>query len=98
METGKLDQIDDANKPRRANNQDTVRNFTVCCESLELSISIQTFQTSKMQDGYVNNYRVLLLVSMTSLLMDIVAHSTRPSFGPKTNNQHLKKFLSLAVS
>ena len=36
--------------------------------------------------------------SMTSLLTHTVAHSTRPSFRPKTNNQPLKKFLSLAVS
>ena len=36
--------------------------------------------------------------SMTSLLMHTVAHSTRPSFRLKTNNQPLKKFLSLAVS
>ena len=36
--------------------------------------------------------------SMTSLLTHNVAHSTRPFFKPKTNNQHLKKFLSLAFS
>ena len=36
--------------------------------------------------------------SMTQLLMRSVAHSTRPSFRPKTNNQSIKKFLSLAVS
>ena len=38
------------------------------------------------------------LSSMTSLLTHTVAHSTRPSFRPKTNNQPLKKFLSLKVS
>ena len=38
------------------------------------------------------------LCSMTSLLTHTVAHSTRHSFRPKTNNQPLKKFLSLAVS
>ena len=37
-------------------------------------------------------------VSMTSLLTHTVAHSTRPSFRPKTNNQTIKKYLSLAVS
>ena len=37
-------------------------------------------------------------ISMTSLLTHTVAHSTKPSFRPKTNNQPLKKFLSLAVS
>ena len=36
-------------------------------------------------------------VSMTSLLTHSVAHSTRPSFRPKINNQPLKKFLSLMV-
>ena len=39
-----------------------------------------------------------MLSSMTSLLTHTVAHSTRPSFRLKTNNQHLKKFLSLEVS
>ena len=37
-------------------------------------------------------------ISMTSLLTHNVARSTRPSFRPKTNNQPLKKLLSLAVS
>ena len=36
--------------------------------------------------------------SMTQLLTHSVAHSTRPSSRPKTNNQPLKKFLSLALS
>ena len=36
--------------------------------------------------------------SMTSLLMHNVADSTRPSYKLKTNNQPIKKFLSLAVS
>ena len=36
--------------------------------------------------------------SMTTLLTYTVAHSTKPSFRPKTNNQPLKKFLSLALS
>ena len=35
---------------------------------------------------------------MTSLLTHTVAHTTRPSLWPKTNNQPLKKFLSLVVS
>ena len=39
-----------------------------------------------------------LIVSMTSLLMHTVAHSTRPSFRPKPNNQTLKKFLILVIS
>ena len=41
---------------------------------------------------------MLTHISMTSLLTHTVAHSTRPSFKLKTNNQPLKKFLSLAVS
>ena len=36
--------------------------------------------------------------SMTFLLTHNVAHSTRHSFRPKTNNQPIKKFLSLAFS
>ena len=36
--------------------------------------------------------------SMTTLLMYTVAHSTKPSFMPKTNNQPPEKFLSLAFS
>ena len=35
---------------------------------------------------------------MTILLMHTVAHSTMPSFMPKTNNQSPKKILSLALS
>ena len=36
--------------------------------------------------------------SMTQLLTHTVAHSTRPFFRPKTNNQPTKKFLSFAVT
>ena len=39
-----------------------------------------------------------IILSMTSLLTHTVAHSTRLSFRPKTTNQLLKKFLSLAIS
>ena len=35
---------------------------------------------------------------MTSLLTHTVAHSSRSSFRPKTNNQPIEKFLILAVS
>ena len=35
---------------------------------------------------------------MTTLLTHTVAHSTKPSFMPRTNNQPPKKFLSLALS
>ena len=44
-------------------------------------------------------FRVLgMYNSMTTLLTHTVAHSTRPSFMPKTNNQPPKKFFSLALS
>ena len=46
----------------------------------------------------MKNYGWVLSDSMTSLLTHTVAHFTRPSFRPKTNNQPIKKFLSLAVS
>ena len=36
--------------------------------------------------------------SMTQLLTHSVTRSTKPSSRPKTNNQSIKKFLSLAVS
>ena len=36
--------------------------------------------------------------SMTTLLIHTIAHSTKSSFMPKTNNQPPKKFLSLALS
>ena len=36
--------------------------------------------------------------SMTPVLTHTVTHYTKHSFRPKTNNQLLKKFLSLAVS
>ena len=42
--------------------------------------------------------QVSKFINMTSLLTHTVAHFTRPSFRPKSNNQPLKKFLSLAVS
>ena len=58
-----------------------------------------------MADWFINQsmiicmqYKAHTYLSMTSLLMHTIAHSTRPSFRPKTNNQLLKKFLSLAVS
>ena len=37
-------------------------------------------------------------LSMTQLLTHSVAHSTKPSSRPKTNNQPLKKFLGLVFS
>ena len=43
-------------------------------------------------------YKRVAYASMTTLLTHTDAHSTKPSFRPKTNNQPLKKFLSLALS
>ena len=45
----------------------------------------------------VDNYS-LSFFSMTTPLTHTVAHSTKPSFMPKTNNQLPKKVLSLALS
>ena len=52
-------------------------------------------------DPKVNYFRLIIniaYISMTTLLTHTVAHSTKPSFMPKTNNQPPKKFLSLALS
>ena len=38
------------------------------------------------------------IISMTQLLTHTVAHSTRPFFRPKINNQPTKKFLSLEIT
>ena len=46
----------------------------------------------------VRSKEILKYCSMTQLLTKTVAHSTRPSFGPKTNNPPTKKFLSLGVT
>ena len=43
-------------------------------------------------------HRPRLFGSMTQLLTHSVAHSTKPSSRPKTDNQCIKKFLSLALS
>ena len=48
--------------------------------------------------NWVESCSGLNYIRMTQLLTHSVAHSTRPSSRSKTNNQSLKKFLSLAVS
>ena len=50
------------------------------------------------QGPRASNQVCKLYISMISLITHTVAHSTRPSFRLRTNNQPLKKFLSLAVS
>ena len=49
----------------------------------------------KPLDGKTDN--LYMFASMTTLLTHTVAHSTKPSFMPRTNNQPPKKFLSLAL-
>ena len=53
---------------------------------------------STWQQTHVLGLSLYLSASMTTLLTHITAHSTKPSFRPKTNNQPLKKVLSLVVS
>ena len=55
----------------------------------------QLFYIASMALGCFLGYT---FTSMTSLLTHNVAHFTRPSFRPKTNNKPNKKFLSLVVS
>ena len=43
--------------------------------------------------GHLHSFHWNTYLSMTSLLKHDVAHSTRHSFRPKTNNHPLKKFL-----
>ena len=57
------------------------------------------FKTSFHDKAQLKVYFILSWIySMTTLLTHTVAHSTKPSFRPKTNNQPLKKFLNLALS
>ena len=66
-----------------------------------LDKAIQVNKSKKLniivKDTYHDLQKLPMWVSMTSLLMHNVAHFTRPSFRPKTNNQPIQKFLSLAV-
>ena len=55
------------------------------------------YQIHKKKGSIVSIY-LYIINSMTTLLTHTVAHSTKPSFMPKTNNQPLKKFLSLSLS
>ena len=47
---------------------------------------------------YQFSYQFNRYFSMTTLLTHTVAHSTKPSFSLKANNQPIKKLLSCAVS
>ena len=75
-------------------------------ESWDFDCSCELCQQEKVEncDDFYARYDQLnheadnINISMTTLLTHTVAHSTKPSFGLKTNNQPLKKFLSLALS
>ena len=69
-------------------------------ETITISSWIPLFCVPKSEISESPNifYTMYMYFSMTSLLTQNVAHSTRHSFKPKTNNQPLKKFLSLAFS
>ena len=56
------------------------------------------FGTTIIPDSGTNFTLVGTFYSMTQLSTHTVAHSTRPSFRPKTNNQPTKKFLSLEIT
>ena len=51
-----------------------------------------------MHNVSIQFWLTAISLSMTTLLMHTVAHSTKPSFMHKTNNQPHKKFLSLSLS
>ena len=58
-----------------------------------------TVENRRLPAKYARNFLLNRTnLSMTTLLTHTVAHSTKPSFRPKTNNQPLKMFLSLALS
>ena len=59
---------------------------------------LQRKMKSTLNKQSYKDLTLFMIISMTSLLTHNVAHSTRHSFRPKTNNQPIKKFLSLAVS
>ena len=59
---------------------------------------LEWWNTTKSLSTTWQQFLWLLHSSMTTLLTHTVAHSTKPSFMPKANNQPPKKFLSLALS
>ena len=61
-------------------------------------VSRKIEQLNLLKGGGGKKMGLNMRLSMTTLLMHTVAHSTKPSFRPKTNNQPLKKFLTLALS
>ena len=75
---------------------------TIVTESREYLLpfifSVLTFMKYTVIKLQMPNDVTCKYASMTTLLTHTVAHSTKPSFRPKTNNQPPKKFLSLALS
>ena len=74
------------------------------CSTSVLMISYEirkSLESKNSHSAHQSTYLFALCMvwaSMTQLLTHSVAHSTKPSSRPKTNNQSIKKFLSLAVS
>ena len=74
----------------QANKQMFVANYTQLLK--------KAGKLEKVQKKYSSSEQPFMFISMTSLLTHNIAHSTMHSFRPKTNNQPIKKFLSLALS
>ena len=68
--------------------------FVVLLTRASCSVRAAAYLSKSRQRFFKTN----VVNSMTTLLTHTVAHSTKPSFRSKTNNQPLKKFLSLALS
>ena len=66
----------------------------------DLSCLLPSTSMTSDVDSLVVEYQYWLykIDGMNSILTHTVAHSTMSWFGPKTNNQPLKKFLCFAVS
>ena len=74
------------------------RRFKSASLNMLVAILIFTLWTFIAVSIFDHTTRGVPHFSMTTLLTHTVAHSTKPSFMPKTNNQPPKKFLSLALS
>ena len=71
--------------------------FSECGLSLKERRSFAAFASTGNINTTILNVSITYF-SMTTLLTHTVAHYTKPSFRPKTNNQLIKKFLSLSLS
>ena len=70
----------------------------VLSSSLHYGHDIQCTSKYRTVGGFEKSGGTRRLTSMTQLLIQSVALSTRPSFRAKTNNQSIKKFLILVVN